>query len=464
MIVLDQTIVNVALPAIQRDLGFSQSSLAWVVNAYMLTFGGFLLLTGRAADLLGRRAVLVAGLVVFTLASLACGLAGSQAALVVARAVQGIGGAAVQAVSLSLIVILFPQPSERARAMGVWTFVAAGGGTIGVLLGGILTQALSWHWIFLINVPVGIAAVALAKPLLPASAGLGIDQGMDVAGALAVTAAPVMVVYAIVQTSQYGWGSPQTLGLLALALLIAAAFVVVERRSPAPLVPLRIFRSRTIAVANAVIALFVASFFGWFFFAPLYMERILNFSSFQTGASFLPVSLTIGILSIGVAARIIDRFGPTIPLAAGTALSSAGFLLFARAPLAGSFVVDVLPPMVLLGLGAGVSFMPVVLIAVSDSKPADSGLVSGLLSTSQLIGGSIGLAVLASLAAARTSALAGANPVGPAALNGGYHAVFLAAAGMALLASLLTAVFLRETAPAVAVGDEEPDVFAARCA
>jgi EmrB/QacA subfamily drug resistance transporter len=461
MIVLDQTIVNVALPAIQRDLGFSQNSLAWVVNAYMLTFGGFLLLTGRAADLLGRRVVLMSGLALFTLASLACGLAGSQTMLVVARAVQGVGGAAVQAVSLSIIVTLFPEPAERAKAMGVWTFVAAGGGTAGVLLGGILTQVLSWHWIFLINVPVGAAAVALARPLLPATPGLGLEKGVDVGGALAVTAAPVLAVYAIVQTNQYGWVSVQTLGMLALALVIAAVFVAIERRTAAPLVPLRIFHSRTIAVANAVIALFVASFFGWFFFAPLYMQRILNFTSFQTGASFLPVSLTIGILSIGVAARIIERYGARTPLLVGTALSGLGFLLFARAPIDGNFVVDVLPPMLLLGFGAGISFMPIILIAVSDSDPADSGLVSGLMSTSQMIGGAVGLAVLASLAVARTATLSGGGPVSPAALNGGYHAVFLAAAAMALLASLLTGFLLRSTEPSAQLAVEEQAAVAA---
>ncbi len=463
MIVLDQTIVNVALPAIQRDLGFTQDSLAWVVNAYMLTFGGFLLLTGRAADLLGRRGVLVAGLIIFTIASLACGLAGSQAVLVVARAIQGIGGAAVQAVSLSIIVTLFPEPQERAKAMGVWTFVAAGGGTIGVLLGGILTQVLSWHWIFLINVPVGAAAVALARPLLPAAPGLGLEKGVDVGGALAVTAAPVLAVYAIVQTNQFGWTSVRTLGMLTLAAAVALLFLAIERHVPAPLVPLRIFRSRTVAASNGVIALFVASFFGWFFFAPLYMQRILNFTSFQTGASFLPVSLTIGLLSIGVAARIIGRFGPRLPLIIGTALSAAGFLLFARAPLDGSFVADVLPPMLFLGFGAGISFMPVVLIAVGDSDPADSGLVSGLLSTSQMIGGSVGLAILASLAVARTAALAGGDSPGLDALNGGYHAVFLAAAAMSCAASLMTGFLLRDPeSPAGAA--EEQLVALAECA
>lgn len=437
MIVLDATIVNVALPAIQRDLRFSQADLAWVVNAYLLTFGGFMLLSGRAADLLGRRAVLMMGIALFTVASLACGLSSSQAIIVVARGIQGIGGSIVASVSLSIVLVLFPEPAERAKAMSIWGFVGSGGGTVGVIAGGLLTQALNWHWIFLVNVPIGALALLLARPLLPSVPGLGLSKGLDLGGTLAVVAAPVLAVYSIVNAGQYGWTSSLTLGCLAAALISGAAFVIIEARVKAPLVRLGIFRSRTIAVTNIFTAISGAAFFGWFFFSPLYAQHILGYDSLQTGLTFLPATLTMGTLSLGVAAAIVARVGPKIPLVGGTLLFVAGLVVFARAPVNGAFVPDILWPMLLLGLGAGVSFMPLFLIATAEVGPSESGLVSGLISTSQMIGGALGLALLAALAAARTSALLSAGEPQVAALNDGYHAAFLLAAFLALVTAVL---------------------------
>src|SRR4030088_295050 len=413
MIVLDGTIVNVALPSIQQDLGFSQQDLAWVVNAYLLTFGGFMLLSGRAADLLGRRAVLITGIALFTVASLACGLANSQAVIVAARGIQGIGGSIVAAGAPSIVLVLFPQPAERAKAMSIWGFVGSGGGTVGVIAGGLVTQALNWHWIFLLNVPIGTLALVLARPLLPSVPGLGLSKGLDLGGTLAVVAAPVLAVYGIVNAGQVGWTSPVTLGCLGAALVSAVAFVLIEGRVSAPLVRLGIFRSRTIAVTNIFTAISRAAFFGWFFFSALYAQHILGYDPLATGLTFLPATLTMAALSLGIAAWIVNRVGPKTPLVGGTLLMVVGLVLFARAPVNGAFVPDILVPMLLLGIGAGVSFMPLFLIATSEVGPSESGLVSGLISTSQMIGGSLVLALLAGLAAARTSSSleAGAAPV-----------------------------------------------------
>jgi EmrB/QacA subfamily drug resistance transporter len=422
MIVLDGTIVNVALPVIQRDLGFSEANLAWMVNAYLLTFGGFMLLSGRLADLLGRRRVLMTGIALFTVASLVCGLANSQAVIVIARGVQGIGGSIVSSVSLSIVLVLFPQPADRARAMSVWGFVGSGGATIGVILGGLLTQALNWHWIFLVNVPIGALALLLAVPLLPRVAGTGLGKGLDLGGTVAVIAAPVLGVYGIVNAGQAGWGSPVTLGCLGAALLTVILFVAIETRATAPLVPLAIFRSRTIVVTNLVTAISGAAFFGWFFFSALYAQHVLGYDALQTGLTFLPATLTMGALSLGLAAWVVARIGPKPPLVTGMALLAIGLVLFARAPVDGAFFPDILVPMFLLGLGAGISFMPLFLIATAEVSTSDSGLVSGLISTSQMIGGALGLSLLAGLAAARTASLLGVEVSQRVALNEGYHA------------------------------------------
>jgi EmrB/QacA subfamily drug resistance transporter len=428
MIVLDGTIVNIALPSIQRDLGFSQSGLAWVVNAYVLTFGGFLLLGGRAADLIGRRSVFIVGLAIFTAASLACGLAPAQWVLVAARAIQGIGGANVQAVAFSLILDLFQEPASRAKAMSVWGFVSSAGGAVGVVLGGVLTKTGDWHLIFLLNVPIGIVAIALARPLLPAARGLGLGlgAGVDAWGALAITAAPILAVYGILQASDAGWTSPAVLVPLGLSLFTLGAFVVIERRVSAPIVPLRIFRSRAVSLSQVVIVSLMAAFFGWFFFSPLYMQRVLGFDSLQTGLGFLPAMLVFAAMSLGIAAWIVGQVGPKRALLSGMSIAVVGLALLGRAPVGGSYAIDLLPAMLLIAIGGGLGFLPLILIAVGDTGPEENGLVSGLVSTSQMVGGAIGLAVLVSLAAART----GAAIADPTALNDGYHVAFLVAAAL----------------------------------
>jgi EmrB/QacA subfamily drug resistance transporter len=442
MIVLDVTIVGVALPSIREDLGFSEESLAWVVNAYLLTFGGFLLLGGRLGDIVGHRRMFLAGIGLFTFASVACGLAGSQGMLVAARAVQGIGGAIVSAVALSLIVTLFTEPAERAKAMGVFGFVASGGGSIGVLLGGVLTDTLDWHWIFLVNVPVGIAVFALTLVLLPASRGQAGGR-LDVAGAVTVTAASMVAVYAIVNGNDAGWTSARTLGLLALAATLVGAFLAIELRTSAPLVPLGLFRLRNLAISNVVGVLWAAAMFAWFFLAALYLQLVLGYSPLEVGLAFLPGNVIMGVLSLGLSAKIVMRFGIRAPLAAGLGTAAVGLVLFARAPVDGSFVVDVLPGMILLGVGAGIAFNPVLLAAMGDVAPSEAGLASGVVNTSFMMGGALGLAVLASLAASRTDTLLASGEGAVEALNGGYRVAFLAGALFAALAATIGGALLR---------------------
>src|SRR5947208_6557996 len=405
MIVLDTTIVNVALPSIRQDLGFSQTSLAWVVNAYVLTFGGFLLLGGRLGDLFGHRRLFLVGISLFTLASLACGLAHSRAFLVGARAVQGLGGAIVAAVALSLIVTLFAEPAERAKAMGVFGFVAAGGGSIGVLLGGVLTGALDWHWIFLVNLPVGAAVIALSLVLLPTGRGPAAAGRLDVAGAATVTASLMLAVYAIVNGNEAGWTSARTIGLLGAAAALLALFLAIEARVRSPLVPLGLFRLRTVATANVVGVLWTAAMFAWFFLSALYLQRVLGYAPLQVGLSFLPANLIMGAFSLGLSAKLVMRYGFRLPLGTGLLLAAAGLALFLRAPVGGNFLADVLPSMILLGFGAGMAFNPVLLAAMSDVDPTESGLASGIVNTSFMIGGALGLAVLASHASSRTNSL-----------------------------------------------------------
>ena len=449
MIVLDTTIVNVALPSIRADLGFSATSLAWVVNAYLLTFGGFLLLGGRLGDLYGHRRLFVGGIALFALASLACGLAGSQALLVAARALQGVGGAVVSAVALSLMMTLFTEPAERAKAMGVFGFVAAGGGSIGVLLGGVLTDALDWHWVFLVNLPVGLLVVALSLRLLPAGRVAGADRRLDLAGAVTVTAALMLAVYAIVGGNQAGWTSTRTLGLLAAAAGLLAVFLAVEARVASPLMPLGLFRLRSLATANGVGVLWSAAMFAWFFLSALYLQLVLGYSPLEIGLAFLPANLIMGTFSLGLSARIVMRFGIRKPLGIGLLLAATGLVLFTRAPVDGHFVVDVLPSMILLGFGAGLAFNPVLLAAMSDVAPEESGLASGLVNTSFMMGGALGLAILASLAASRTDTLTASGHGPLAALNGGYHLAFLVGAIFAISAGALGAAVLRTSAVAV---------------
>jgi EmrB/QacA subfamily drug resistance transporter len=461
MIVLDVTIVGVALPSIREDLGFSETSLAWVVNAYLLTFGGFLLLGGRLGDLFGHRRLFLLGISLFTLASLACGLATSQEVLIGARAVQGLGGAVVSAVALSLIVTLFTDPGERAKAMGVFGFVAAGGGSIGVLLGGILTDVLDWHWIFLVNLPIGVAVFVLCLVLLPGGRGQAGTGRLDVAGAVTVTASLMLAVYAIVNGNEQGWTSGRTVGVLAAAAALMALFLAIEARVGAPLVPLGLFRLRNIAVSNIVGVLWAAAMFAWFFLSALYLQLVLGYSPLQVGLAFLPANLIMGFFSLGLSAKLVMRFGIRPPLATGLGLAAVGLGLFARAPVDGSFLVDVFPSMILLGLGAGMAFNPVLLAAMSDVDESEAGLASGVVNTSFMMGGALGLAVLASLAASRTDALAASGDDALAALTGGYHAAFLVGGLFALAAAVIGGALLRPGVSQAGAEGEATDVPAA---
>ena len=456
MIVLDTTIVNVALPSIREDLGFTETSLAWVVNAYLLTFGGFLLLGGRLGDLFGHRRLFLIGISLFTLASIACGLSTTQGMLVGARAVQGLGGAVVSAVALSLIMTLFTEPAERAKAMGVFGFVMAGGGSIGVLLGGVLTDLLSWHWIFLVNVPIGVAVYALCLKLIPSGRGMAATGRLDVAGAVLVTTSLILAVYAIVNGNDKGWTSTQTLGLLIGSGVLMTAFLVVESRVSAPLMPLRILKLRNVATSNVVGVLWAAAMFAWFFLSALYLQLVLGYSPLQVGLAFLPANLIMGAFSIGLSAKLVMRFGIRAPLATGLSLAALGLLLFARAPVDGNFLVDVLPSMILLGCGAGMAFNPVLLAAMSDVEPSESGLASGVVNTAFMMGGALGLAILASLAASRTSTLRDSGSSALEALNGGYHLAFLVGALFAVAASAIGAIFLRAQAAPMEAHEAEP--------
>ena len=443
MIVLDQTIVNVALPSIQRDLGFSQSSLAWVVNAYLIAFGGLLLLAGRLGDLIGRKRMFMSGLAAFASASLLCGLSSSQQMLIAARFVQGAGGAMTSAVILGMVVTMFREADEQAKALGVYSFVASAGASIGLIAGGILTQALNWHWIFLVNLPIGIVAAILAGRLLEPERGLGLGEGADLPGAVLVTAALMLGIYAIVGTGDYGWGSPRTLGLGALAVALLAAFVARQASARNPLLPLRLFRSRSLSGANAIQGLMVAGMLGMFFLGALYLQRVLAFSPLEIGLAFLPAALTISVLSLSIAPRLSIRFGAREVLLAGLALTLAGLALLIRVPVAGHYLVDVMPAMLLMGVGIGLSFPPLMTLAMADVAPADSGLASGLVNTSAQVGGALGLAVLATLASSRTEHLLAQGASSTAALTGGYQLAFGISAALVAAALALGAAALR---------------------
>jgi EmrB/QacA subfamily drug resistance transporter len=455
MIVLDTTIVGVALPSIKDDLGFTDSSLAWVVNAYLLTFGGFLLLGGRLGDLYGHRKLFLIGIVLFTVASIVCGLSNGEVMLVTARAVQGLGGAIVSAVSLSLMMMLFTEPAERAKAMGVFGFVASGGGSIGVLLGGILTDVLSWHWIFLVNVPVGIFVYLASLRLLPRDSAQERQGRLDVWGAITVTSALMIAVYAIVNGNEKGWTSLQTLGLLAVAAGILGVFLIIESRIAAPLVPLRLFRKRNLSTANVVGILWAAAMFAWFFMTALYLQLVLHYSPLQVGLAFLPGNIIMGILSVGISAKLVMRYGLRKPLGVGLGLAALGLILFARAPVDGNYVTDVLPSMILLGFGAGMAFNPVLLAAMSEVEQHEAGLASGVVNTAFMMGGALGLAVLASLAAQRTGNLLDDGEGLAAALTGGYHVAFLVGAIFAASAAVIGVLLIREPAGAPA-GEHAP--------
>jgi EmrB/QacA subfamily drug resistance transporter len=433
MIVLDVTVVNVALPSIQDQLHFSTSSLAWVVNAYLISFGGLLLLAGRFGDLLGRSRIFLFGVALFTLASLLCGLAWTQTLLVGARFLQGIGGAMTSAVILGMIVTMFPEPREQAKAIGVYAFVASAGGSIGLLAGGVLTQSINWHWIFFINIPIGIVTMILARRLLEKDEGIGFAEGADIPGAVLITSALMLGVYTIVKpAAENGWGAGRTLAYGAGSLVLLALFIAREATARSPLVPLRIFRSRNLSGANLIQVLTVAGMFGMFFLGALYLRRVLGYDALEIGLAFLPTTIAMGSMSIRFSEPIITRFGARATLPPGLGLAAIALLLFARAPVDANYLTDILPSLVLLGIGIGVCFPALMTISMSGSAPSEAGLASGLVNTSAQVGGALGLAVLATLSASRTAKLIGDGHSTLSALTSGYHFAFLIAAGLVL--------------------------------
>lgn len=443
MIVLDATVVNVALPSIQDDLGFTQQSLAWVVNGYMITFGGLLLLSGRLGDLIGKKTIFLVGLTVFTLASLACGIAQSQEMLVAARFVQGVGGAMASAVILGMIFMMFPEPSEQARAIGVFGFVASAGGSIGLIAGGLLTESINWHWIFFINIPIGIAVGVMANRLLSRDQGIGLRSGMDLPGALLITAALMLGVFTIVKpAADNGWGAQSTLLFGAASLLLLALFLAREATAKTPLMPLGIFKSRNVSGANAAQALMVAGMFGMFFLGALYMERVLGYDPLQIGLAFLPATVIMATISLKFSEPLIMRFGPKRILIPAFSLIAIGLLLFARAPVDGQYVTDILPSMIILGFGIGPSFPALMTLAMSASTGENAGLASGLINTSAQVGGALGLAVLATLSATHTERLIATGHSQLVSMTEGFQLAFLIGAGFVAAALLIAVTIL----------------------
>jgi EmrB/QacA subfamily drug resistance transporter len=448
MIVLDATIVNVALPSIQDDLDFSQSNLAWVVNAYLIPFGGLLLFAGRLGDLIGQRKIFMIGLAVFTGASLLCALAQNQEMLIGARFVQGAGGAATSAVVLGMIVTMFPEPREQAKAIGVYGFVASAGGSIGLLAGGVLTDLISWHWIFFINIPVGIATAYFALRLVEGRDGIGFEQGADIPGAVLLTAGVMLAVYAILGVSEAGWISGRVLGLGAVGLALVAAFVFRQSRLEHPLMPLRLFKARNVVGANIVMAFLVAGMFAMFFLGALYLQRVLGYDPLEVGLAFLPSTIVMGTMSLRYSEKLIMRFGAKNTLVSSLVFIGAGLLLFARTPVDGSYLLDVVPPVVFIGLGAGMGFPALMMLSMSGASVEDSGLASGLINTTVQVGGAIGLAVLATMAADRTDSLLADGESAITALNSGFHLAYLIGAGLVTVAFVVALAVLRVPSPA----------------
>jgi EmrB/QacA subfamily drug resistance transporter len=455
MIVLDVTIVNVALPSIKDDLGFSQSGLAWVVNAYLIPFGGLLLLAGRLGDLIGKRKIFLSGLAVFIVASLLCALAQTEGMLIGARFVQGIAGALTSAVVLGMIVTMFPEPREQAKAIGVYGFVASAGGSIGLLAGGLLTEAMSWHWIFFINIPIGIATAFFTVRLIEDSPGIGLSKGADVPGAIMLIGGLMIGTYSILGVTEHGWTSSQTLILSAVSIAMLVAFVARQARIETPLMPLRLFHSRNVSAANAIQALLVAGMFSMFFLGALYLQLILDYDALQVGLAFLPATLVMGTMSLGFSERLITRFGPRQTLIPGLAIIATGLLLFARTPVDGDYLIDVMPAMLITGFGIGASFPSLMTLAMSGATPEDAGLASGLVNTTAQVGGAVGLAVLATLATQRTEGLEADGVAEMAALNSGYHLAYLVGASLVGVALLLSIFVLRSPAKAPAEQEAE---------
>jgi EmrB/QacA subfamily drug resistance transporter len=443
MIVLDVTIVNVALPSIQHDLHFSQANLTWVINAFLVTFGSLLLLAGRLGDLAGRKRVFLAGVVTFTVASLLCGIAPSQGALIAARFLQGIGAAAQASVILAIIVTEFPIPSERARAMSAYVFVSVAGGSLGLLAGGLLTETLSWHWVFFVNLPIGVITFALGQALIRADPGLGLEHGIDWLGSLLVTGSLMGAIYAIVEATSHGWVSSQVLGIGGIAVVLMAAFIVLESRIDNPIMPLRILRLNGLVNASLIRGFLVTGMYSTFFLATLYLEHVRHYTALQTGAAFLPWTLTVAVLSRGVTARLVERFGPLPVLMMGMATAVVGLLLFSTIGPDTAFFPTIFFASFALGLGIGNAFMPLLTLAMADVPAEDSGLGSGITNVSQQISGALGLAVLSTLAANHTKSLLSANHDLTTSLISGYHMAFLIGAATIAAGIVLAAVLLR---------------------
>jgi EmrB/QacA subfamily drug resistance transporter len=451
MIVLDATIVNVALPSIQEDLGFAQNDLAWVVNAYLIAFGGLLLLSGRLGDLVGPRRVFLIGLGVFIGASLLCAIAQSQGLLIGARFVQGVGGALTSAVILGMIVTMFPEPQDQAKAIGVYTFVAVAGGSIGLLLGGVLTETINWHWIFFVNIPIGIATALFAIRLVPAREGIGLGAGADVPGAVLLTGGLMLGVYTILGVAEEGWGSAQTLILGSISIALLVVFVLRQAQVANPLMPLRLFRSRNVSGANIVQALMVVGMFGMFFLGALYMQRILGYDALQVGLAYLPLTVVMGTMSFRFTGQLNLKYGPQATLLPAMVFIVVGLLLLARTPVDANYLVDLLPAMILIGLGAGLGFPSLMTLAMSGVTVSDSGLASGLVNTSVQVGGAVGLAVLTTFATERTEGLLADGEPAASALNSGFHLAYLIGAGLVMAAIAVALTVLRERMPELAV-------------
>ncbi|MEV4658527.1 MFS transporter [Micromonospora sp. NPDC049301] len=449
MIILDGSVVAVALPAVQRDLGFTAAGLAWVVNAYLVAFGGLLLLSGRLGDLLGRRRVFLAGIALFTLASVACALATGPALLVGARFGQGVGGALAMAVSLGMIVRLYPEPAERARAIAVFSFTGAAGASVGTVAGGVLTELAGWRSIFLINLPIGAAILLAAVRRLPAERGIGLRAGLDLPGALLATAGLMAAVLGIVGTGEHGWTSPRTLGAAALAALLLGGFAVRQRVAPTPLLPARVLRVPGLVAANAVQFLMVSAYFGFQFLLAVELQLVLGLDAAATGWAFLPTPVVIAVVSLGLAGRLIARWGARAVLLAGLGLATVGFLLLGRLPADGGYLADVLPAMLIFGVAGGLTLPAVTTLAMAGATDADAGLASGLANTTQQVGGAVGLAALATLAATRTEGLRAAGWADAAALAGGYRLAFTVAAALVVAALVVTLTTLPGGRPAL---------------
>ncbi|MDX3801590.1 DHA2 family efflux MFS transporter permease subunit [Streptomyces sp. AK04-3B] len=450
MIVLDGSIVTVAMPAVQGDLGFTPAGLSWVVNAYLIAFGSLLLLAGRLGDLIGRRRMFLAGTTVFTLASLLAGLATSPAELIAARFLQGIGSAMASAVSLGILVTLFTEPGERARAIAVFSFTGAAGASIGQVAGGLLTDALDWHWIFFINLPIGVAVLSTAVRVLPRDAGLGLKAGADALGAALVTAGLMLGIYAVVKVEEHGWTSVRTLGFGALAAVLLTAFLVRQATAKNPLMPLRIFRSRSVVAANLVQILMVAALFSFQILVALYLQQVLRYGAAETGLAMLPAAAVIGAVSLGVSARLGARFGERNVLLAGIVALVGVLALLSRLPVQAGYAVDLLPAM-LLAAGFGLALPALTALAMSDADEEDAGLASGLFNTTQQIGMALGVAVLSTLAASRTRSLAASGRTTAEALTGGYRLAFAVGAGLLVIAFALAFTMLRRPGRRAAV-------------